>query len=271
MNCEEYGKQICAYMDNELEPEAKEALEAHLNVCLHCRTNLNVCLHIRSLIRKKAFSTSAPEELRKSVLTALQEIENYRESGIPSIDLVKWGTHIAQIYRDREELLDILVPFAVSGLEQNERCIWIVCDMKESDVISRLSRQTEDLRRYMDSGQLSIIDHESWYLSDGSFKANCVIENVLRKCMEAICDGFSGLRLIGTTEWLSHDSWDELIGFEESLNQSISSSKQIVLCTYKYSKHVEQNISDVQRTHNYVLLKTNDIWRSFKTSPSLSK
>lgn len=266
MNCEEYGKQICAYMDNELDPKAKEVLEAHLNVCPRCRTSLNVCLHIRSIIRRKALSTSAPEELRKNIINALQEIENYRESGIPSIDLVKWGTHIAQIYKDKEDLFDVIIPYVISGLEQDERCIWIISNMKESDVNSRLSRQIKGLSHYVDSGQLCIIDHESWYLSNGTFKANHVIENTLGKCMEAICSGFTGLRLVGTTEWLSPEKWDELIKFEECLSQNISSSKQIVLCTYKYSKHVERNIMDVQRTHNYVLLKTDGVWRSLKTS-----
>ncbi len=35
---------------------------------------------------------------------------NMRKTGIDIIDDVSWGTHLCQIYRTKEDLIDILVP-----------------------------------------------------------------------------------------------------------------------------------------------------------------
>src|ERR1039458_3805431 len=51
-----------------------------------------------------------------------------RSSGIVSVGDVPWGTHFCHFYETPEDLLDILIPYFKAGLENNEFCMWIVCD-----------------------------------------------------------------------------------------------------------------------------------------------
>ena len=46
-----------------------------------------------------------------------------RESGISFVGAVPWGTHLCLFYEDKQDLLDILVPYFKAGLENNEFCM----------------------------------------------------------------------------------------------------------------------------------------------------
>jgi hypothetical protein len=51
-----------------------------------------------------------------------------RHTGITVIGDVPWGTHFCQFYQDKQDLIDILVPYFKAGLENNEFCIWITSE-----------------------------------------------------------------------------------------------------------------------------------------------
>ena len=51
---------------------------------------------------------------------------NIRKTGINLIEEVPWGAHLALLYKTNEDLIEILVPYIKSGLENNEFCIWVV-------------------------------------------------------------------------------------------------------------------------------------------------
>ena len=52
--------------------------------------------------------------------------ESLRKSGIDVIGDVPWGTHFCQFYQTKEDLMEILVPYFKSGLENNELCVWVI-------------------------------------------------------------------------------------------------------------------------------------------------
>ena len=51
-----------------------------------------------------------------------------RHTGIHIIGDVPWGTHFCQFYQDKQDLIDILVPYFKAGLENNEFCMWITSE-----------------------------------------------------------------------------------------------------------------------------------------------
>jgi len=59
--------------------------------------------------------------------------EPTRKTGIVIIGEVPWGTHFCQFYQTPQDLLDILVPYFVAGLESNEFCLWIT-SLRESSL-----------------------------------------------------------------------------------------------------------------------------------------
>lgn len=47
-----------------------------------------------------------------------------RPTGIPITGDVPWGRHFCQFLQDEQDLIDILVPYFKTGLENNEYCMW---------------------------------------------------------------------------------------------------------------------------------------------------
>ena len=54
--------------------------------------------------------------------------EETRKTGINAVGAVPWGTHLCLFYRNKQELLDILVPYFKAGLGNNEFCIWVTSE-----------------------------------------------------------------------------------------------------------------------------------------------
>ncbi len=139
-----FAKWMCAYLDGEIEPHIKRSIDEHLASCTTCKKEFNLCISFKKLLHEKLCSISAPESLKKKILSELDAIDEYRESGIQALDLIRWGSHIAQIYEAKEDLYEILVPYLLKGLEQNERCIWIISDISQDEAINALKRGSID-------------------------------------------------------------------------------------------------------------------------------
>jgi len=56
------------------------------------------------------------------------DVKKNRNTGIPVIGNVSWGTHFCQFYQTREDLIDVLVPYFKAGLESNEFCVWVTSE-----------------------------------------------------------------------------------------------------------------------------------------------
>ncbi len=52
--------------------------------------------------------------------------EELRKTGISVVGDVPWGTHFCTFYETRQDLLEILVPFFKTGLENEEFCLWVI-------------------------------------------------------------------------------------------------------------------------------------------------
>jgi MEDS: MEthanogen/methylotroph, DcmR Sensory domain len=79
------------------------------------------------------------EEL-KNEYTSLTN-KNLRYSGIDIIGDVSWETHFCQFYQTREDLIDILVPYFKTGLENNEFCMWVTSQPLEVEEAKEVLRE----------------------------------------------------------------------------------------------------------------------------------
>src|SRR6516165_7353408 len=83
-----------------------------------------------------------------------------RHTGITAIGDVPWGTHFCQFYQDKQDLIEILVPFFKAGLENNEFCIWVTSEpLRSAEARAALSANVENLETYIANGQLEILDN----------------------------------------------------------------------------------------------------------------
>jgi len=67
--------------------------------------------------------------------------EKLRKTGIDIIGDVLWGTHLCLFYQNKEDLIDILVPYFKAGLENNEFCMWVTSEpVKVEDAKTALKK-----------------------------------------------------------------------------------------------------------------------------------
>ena len=122
--------------------------------------------------------------------------QNMRNSGIDIIGNVPWGTHFCQFYQTKEDLVDILVPYFKTGLENNEFCMWVTSQPLEVDEAKEaLRRAVPDLDIYLEKGQIEIIPYTHWYVKEGVFDSNRVLNGWVEKLNQALANGYDGLRI----------------------------------------------------------------------------
>jgi hypothetical protein len=85
-----------------------------------------------------------------------------RKTGISGLGNMPWGTHFCNFYETKDDLLDILIPYFATGLENGEFCIWIVSDpIDEADATNTLIRAFPQAERHLAAGDIKVVSHRS--------------------------------------------------------------------------------------------------------------
>ena len=266
MECDDMCDDLCAYLgaylDGELNPEKVKAVREHLRSCPKARNELWVQDCIKTLIRERFSSIIAPDFLREVVLTELGRFEEgeYRDFGTQILDIVPWGTHIALLYKKKSDLVELLVPYMAAGLEENELCVWVTSEMSRGEAMEAMAKNIPHLQGYIDSGQMQFFSHEEWFLHDGRFDVQYVLDAAMEKYSEAMRRECEGLRITGNLLWLDQSNWDSFMEFEDRLNNAVQDYKLLVVCVYNENGCIMDNIDEVIDTHEYVLAKTDGSW-----------
>jgi PAS domain S-box-containing protein len=190
-----------------------------------------------------------------------------RKSGIAAIGNVSWGTHFCQFYQTKQDLIDILVPYFKTGLENNEFCMWVTADnLTVEEARKAISKAIKGFSKYFKNGQIEILSYTEWYLKGGSFKSQNVLDGWIEKLNQALKKGYAGLRLTGNTFWLENKDWRSFAEYEQAVNNVIGQYKIIALCTYCLDKCGATEIVDVTRNHELALIKQEGKWELFENS-----
>ena len=195
--------------------------------------------------------------------SAVRAIEKdmLRRFGNDLVGVIPWGTHLCQFYETKQDLIDILVPYFAEGLHSNEFCMWITSVPLEVDEATRaLKEAVPDLEEYVKNGQIEIISYNNWYLLDGKFDANRVLQSWIEKENAALKRGFEGLRLTGNTLWVERDLWKSFVDYEEAINSVIGEHRIMAVCTYCLTSCSGTDVVDVVRNHVGTLIKQIDKW-----------
>ncbi|MEW6719969.1 MAG: histidine kinase dimerization/phosphoacceptor domain -containing protein [Thermodesulfobacteriota bacterium] len=114
-----------------------------------------------------------------------------RESGIPSVGSLPWGSHFCQFYRTKKDLVDVLVPFFIAGLENNESCVWVTPGILREEVAGKaMEMASRQFHASAATGQMEIVPLGRWMAQDGGSSGA-----ILSRLDKAIADGFDGLRI----------------------------------------------------------------------------
>jgi len=113
---------------------------------------------------------------------------------------IPYGAHICGFYQSLEDLINLLVPFFKFGLENNEYCIWVTSEPIDNNKAKQiLSEHIVNFDYYLDKKQMEFFSYSEWYLQQGTFNGNNVLNSWINKIDEAIAKGYKGIRASGTS------------------------------------------------------------------------
>lgn len=190
-----------------------------------------------------------------------------RKLGIAIVGDASWGTHVCQFYENKEDLIDILVPYFKAGLENNEFCIWVTSEpLQAEDAKRALKRVVKNLDEYIEKDQIEILDYSQWYTKSGRFDSDKVLQGWAERENQAVKRGFDGLRVTGNTFWLEKRDWKDFSDHESSVNKVIGKYRMIAMCTYSLDKCGASEIIDVVSNHKFALIKKDGKWRCIESA-----
>ena len=184
-----------------------------------------------------------------------------RPTGLPFLPHVPWGTHLCQFYETTEDLLEVLLPYFKAGLENNERCVWLIAEpLTYEEVRGRLAAAVPDLDARMARGQMEIMDSGNWYTREGSFRPDVVLQAWAEKEKLALSREFDGLRAASDLSCMAADEWASVILYERTVNERIDHSRMLAICCYPKARCMASQIVDAVSSHQSVLIKRGDQW-----------
>ena len=194
-------------------------------------------------------------------------MEEHRKTGIDVIGDVPWGTHFCQFYQTKQDLLDILVPYFKAGLGNNEFCMWVTAEpLGEHEAHQAMAKAMPDFAGYLAKGQIEILPHGKWYVKDGVFDLQRVLNGWIDKLNQVLARGYAGMRVTGNTAWLERNGWKDFTEYEAEINNVIGKYKMMALCTYWLDKCGASEVIGVVNNHQFALLKKQGRWQIIESS-----
>jgi len=191
-----------------------------------------------------------------------------RKTGISVVGDLPWGAHFCYFYETKQDLLDVLIPYFKTGLENKEFCLWVISDselLTVQEATSALRTALPDLDRYLTDRSIEVVGHEEWFLSGETFDANTVANRFRMRLNEALARGYAGMRVNGSPAWLFDAGPKELRKFEVELDKLFPNERTIASCTYPLASIGGEEIFDVIRTHQFAIARRQGKWQVVET------
>jgi len=191
-----------------------------------------------------------------------------RKTGISVVGDLPWGAHFCYFYETKQDLLDVLIPYFKTGLENREFCLWVISNselLTVQEATSALRNALPDLDRYVADRSIEVVGHEDWFLSGNAFDPNKVANRFRMRLNEALARGYAGMRVNGSPAWLHDAGPQELRKFEAELDKLFPNERTIASCTYPLASIGGEEIFDVVRTHQFAIARRQGKWEVVET------
>ena len=190
-----------------------------------------------------------------------------RATGIDVIGGVPGGTHICLFYEQKQDLLDILLPYIKAGLDDNECCLWVTSDLLGvKEALAALAQVVGNPDAYLRSGQLEIVADHRYNPPGESSAADGLPPAWLAKLTDARARGFAGLRLTGPACRLQQTDCQGATAYETALHRLRGEYPPLALCTYALSDCDAVGMLEVMSNHAFALIKRGNAWQAIENS-----
>ena len=138
--------------------------------------------------------------------------------------------------------------------------------MEVEEAKEALRKAVPDFDVYFEKGQLEIIPYFKWYVKEGTFDSDRVLNGWIEKLNKALANGYDGLRLTGNTFWLEKEDWNDFVDYEKEVDRIIGNYQMMALCTYNLDRCNAAEIIDVVINHQFALIKKKGKWERIESS-----
>jgi hypothetical protein len=169
-----------------------------------------------------------------------------------------WGSHVCQFYQQKEDLLELLVPYFKQGLENNDACVWLVGDLRAEEAKNALAAAVPNLDYYLAKGQMQIRHYTDLYTSpDGTVKpADTLCEEFAAMGATVTANGFRGLRASGSVSWVdTDDAMSRFMEYETKVHCAIQDSRMTAVCTYPARSAALHPCRELIHNHGHIFVK----------------
>ena len=111
------------------------------------------------------------------------------------------GDHVAFFFKANDERLAYVIPWMISGLRNEERCVYIADENTVPHILAEFKWAGVNINQATSSGGLSVVTKHDTYLRHGVFEPEKMIADLDRDVRHALQNGFSGLRVTGEMSW----------------------------------------------------------------------
>ena len=163
--------------------------------------------------------------------------------------------HMVLLYREDQEVVDMVVKYVIAKLEKNHRCLYITCDIDAEAVISDLKLKI-DYDYYLNKRQLIILPSSDIYAEGGTFVPNQMIELLIAESNKALAEGFAGLAITGELSWVLNyeDGFSKIMEYEWKLNDQVFASHPVsAVCRYSLNKFSDEMIINIIQVHPFIV------------------
>jgi signal transduction histidine kinase/PAS domain-containing protein len=156
--------------------------------------------------------------------------------------------------------MDIFIPFIQAGLEHRQFCLCVASDPLILEEVGRAMREAlPDFEHCLTTGQIEITLSSEWYLKDGHFDEDRVLQGWLDKLDRALAKGFSGVRF-AVNFLLEKKDWVSFSRYEGKLEETLRDIQIEGLCAYNLNRQSAANVLDIMRHHQFTLARRDGNW-----------
>ena len=142
------------------------------------------------------------------------------------------GAHFCHFYESEAELLDTVLPYLKTGLDNHQFCMWVVpASLTTATAVQALAEVVPDAYQRLADGDIEIVSHWDWYLSEDPFNGSGVVERWKAKVGEASTRGYTSVRITGDVAWVDAELWKDFSEYESSISEALAGLGVTALCT----------------------------------------
>lgn len=175
---------------------------------------------------------------------------------------VPHGTHVCQIYDEKEERTDAFLKFLLKGLQLKELSAGFSDDLDYDAIAAHLTNGNVP-----DSVQVA--KASDVYFQDHRFSPEGMLERLVGFHDRSRDDGFSGARIIGemAPEIYDMEGCDRLLEYEARVNMLLRDRPMTVMCQYNARSFTGSTLMDVLKAHALMVVRGTIVHNPFYVPP----